>query len=104
MMAPSRGAVLSFGATLNAMVLLPLPDAGDTAEIQLTVAEASHAHSDSAVTLKLPRPPPASTVGGEPSATSHLTAVGPEEALEEESQPPVVTAATTMNRITTAGR
>jgi hypothetical protein len=102
MMEPSRVVPLSLGATLNAMVLLPLPEAGDTAEIQVTAAEASHAHSGSAVTLKLPRPPPESSVGGEPNATSHRTAVG-EEALEE-SHPPVATAATTTNRTTTAER
>ncbi len=44
-MAPSREAELSFGATLNATVLFPFPDAGDNPEIQLTVVEASHAHS-----------------------------------------------------------
>jgi len=102
MMTPSRAVPLSLGETLNAIVLLPLPEAGDTPEIQLTAAEASHEHSDPAVTLKLPRPPPASSVAGEPNPTSHLTSVGPEDALE--SHPPVATAATTTNRTTTAER
>ena len=96
-MAPSREPVLSLGATLNEMLPLPFPDAGDKAEIQLTEVEASHAHSGWAVTLKLPLPPPASTVGGEPSDTSHLTAVGAEDTLEEDPHPPVTTAATTNN-------
>ncbi len=105
MTVPSREEPLSLGAAVNAMVPLPLPEAGDSAEIQLTAVEASHAQSGSAVTLKLPRPPLASTVGGEPNAISHRTDVGPEDTLEEESpHPPVVTAATTTNSITTAER
>src|SRR5262245_8006685 len=101
MMAPSREAVLSLGATLNEMLPSPFPDAGDNAEIQLTAVEASHAHSGLAVTLKLPRPPPASTVGGEPNESSHFTAVGAVETLEEDPHPPVATAATT-NSVATA--
>jgi hypothetical protein len=97
MMAPSREPVFSLGATLNEMLASPFPDAGDNAEIQLTAVEASHAHSGLAVTLKLPRPPPASSVGGEPNKTSQPTAVGAEDTLEEDSQPPAATAATTNN-------
>jgi hypothetical protein len=93
-MAPSREPVLSFGATVNVMLALPFPDAGDNAEIQLTAVEASHAHSGLAVRLKLPRPPPASTVGGEPNEISHGTAVG-FDTVEEDSHPPIATAATT---------
>jgi hypothetical protein len=100
---PSREAVLSLRATLNVMVALPLPDAGDNPEIQLTAVEASHAHSASAVRLMLPRPPPASTVGGEPNETSQLSAVGAEDTLEEDSHPPIATAATT-NSMATAER
>jgi hypothetical protein len=92
-MAPSRDPVLSFGATLNEMLASPFPDAGDNAEIQLTAVEASHAHSGLAVRLKLPRPPPASIVGGEPNEISHGTAVG-FDTLEEDSHPPMATAAT----------
>jgi hypothetical protein len=44
-MAPSRDALLSLGATVNVMVPLPCPEVGDNPEIQLTVVEASHAHS-----------------------------------------------------------
>jgi hypothetical protein len=55
-----------------------------------------------AVTLKLPRPPPASTVGGELNETSHPTAVG-FVTLEEDSHPPVATAATT-NSVATIER
>jgi hypothetical protein len=105
MMEPSREVPVSLGATVNAMVPLPLPEAGDTAEIQLTAVEASHAHSGSAVTLKLPRPPPASSVAGEPSATSQLTDDGPAETPEEDSpHPPVATAATIISSIPTAER
>jgi hypothetical protein len=102
MMAPSREAVLSLGATLNEMLALPFPDAGDNDEIQLTAVEASHAHSGLAVRLKLPRPPPGSIVGGEPNETSHATAVGAEDTLED-SHPPAVTAATT-NSVATIER
>jgi len=101
-MAPSRETVFSLGATLNEMVALPFPDVGDNAEIQLTAVETSHAHSALAVRLKLPRPPPASTVGGEPSETSHPTAVGAEDTLEE-PHPPAATAATT-NSVATVER
>lgn len=105
MMEPSREVPLSFDAALNAIVPLPLPDAGDTAEIQLTAVEASHAQSGSALTLKLPRPPPASTVDGDPNATSHLTALGAEETPADDSpHPPIATAATTTNRIATVER
>jgi len=100
MIAPSRETVASFGATLNEILPSPLPDAGDNAEIQLTAVEASHAHSGLAVTLKLPRPPPASTVGGEPNPTSHFTAVGAVDTLEEDPHPPVATA-TTINSVAT---
>ena len=95
MIAPSREPVLSLGATLNEMLASPFPDAGDNAEIQLTAVEASHAHSGLVVTLKLPRPPPDSSVGGEPNETSQPIAVGAEDTLEEDSHPPVATAATT---------
>ena len=103
MMAPSREEAPSLGATLNAMVLLPFPEVGDSPEIQLTAAEASHEHSASAVTLKLPRPPPASSIGGEPNATSHLSAVGPSDTPEEDPHPPIATAATT-NSVATVER
>jgi hypothetical protein len=97
-MAPSRETVFSLGATLNVTVASPFPDVGDNAEIQVTAVEASHAHSALAVRLKLPRPPSASTVGGEPSETSHPTAVGFE--TDEDPQPPVATAATTNSAVT----
>jgi hypothetical protein len=44
-MAPSREALLSLGATVNATVPLPRPDVGDNPEIQLTVVEAFHSQS-----------------------------------------------------------
>src|SRR5262245_41572949 len=103
-MAPSREAVLSLGATVNETVPLPFPDVGDNAEIQVIAVEASHAHSGWVVTLKLPRPPPASTVGGEPNETSHFTAVGAGDTLESDPHPPIVTAATTNSVATVARR
>ena len=93
-MAPSRETVPSLAATLNEMLASPFPDAGDNPEIQFTAVEASHAHSGLVVRLKLPRPPPASTVGGEPSEISQLTAVGA-DTLESDPHPPIATAATT---------
>jgi hypothetical protein len=102
-MAPSRDEGFSLGATLNAIVLVPFPDVGESSEIQFTAVEASHPHCASAVTPKLPRPPAASSVGGEPNATSHRTAVGASGTLADVSHPPTATAATT-NSIATVER
>jgi hypothetical protein len=41
----SRDEVPSLGATRNATLAAPCPDAGDMPEIQLAVVDASHAHS-----------------------------------------------------------
>ena len=98
-MAPSREAVFSLTATVNEIVPFPFPDAGDNAEIQLIAVEASHAHSGCVVTLKLPRPPPASTLDGEPNETEHFTSVGAEETSEVDPHPPTTTAATTNNSV-----
>jgi hypothetical protein len=48
---------------------LPCPVAGDNPEIQAADVDASHAHSGSVVTEKLPVPPAASIIAVEPSDT-----------------------------------
>jgi hypothetical protein len=67
---------------------VPCPDAGVTFEIQLTSAEALHAHSACVVTETVPVPPPDPIVAdaGE-MATSHFAGVGCTDIVELEPQP-----------------
>jgi hypothetical protein len=84
---PSRAANPSLADTLNDTSAGPWPLAGDNAEIQPTLLDASHAHSRCVVMLSEPVPPTASIIGGVFSATTHLTGFGPELTVEDVSQP-----------------
>src|SRR5262245_45775895 len=97
-MSPSRADPPSLGATLNPTLPLPCPEAGDSAEIQLTELVAVHAHSGCAAMEKEAAPPPASTIDGAASDTWHLIGSGPAGVtvvVEDAVHAPVRTAATT---------
>jgi hypothetical protein len=90
---PSRAENPSLADTLNDTSAGPCPLAGDNAEIQPTLLDASQAHSRWVVMLSEPVPPTASIIGGAFSATMHLTGFGPALTVEDVSQPETNSAA-----------
>ena len=62
-MFPSRCELPSLGVTRSSTVALPCPEDGDS-EIHGAPLVAVHAHSGFVVTVRVPVPPPASTIGG----------------------------------------
>ena len=78
-----------FGAALNLISPLPWPAAGVRPAIQLAPAEAVHAHSASAETVREPDPPAAATDNWPPeTATWHFAAgEGARDVVVEDSQP-----------------
>ena len=83
---PVRAAPV-LAVTWNSTCPVPCPD-GVTFEIQLTSADALHAHSGCAFTETVPVPPPDPIVAdvGE-TAISHFTGVGWTDIVEVEPQP-----------------
>jgi hypothetical protein len=77
----------SLAATRKDTFAEPCPDPGVNAEIQLTLVDASHAHSGCVEMLREPVPPTASNIGGAPSETTHLTGLGLVLSVEDVPHP-----------------
>src|SRR5688572_23073911 len=101
---PSRIDEPSLAEARNDTLPFPCPDVGDSPEIQLALVDAVHAHSGRAVTVTALFPPTASSIAGVETETWHLTGVGPDDTLEDVSQPPATMAMTRKRTAATTRR